>query len=143
MDEQDKGEQIVQAMAGLLHTALVAGAGYWAKLDLTMPQLKTLLLLGQQGSATVSWLAGSMHVSPPNVTGILDRLEGRGLVRRTSDRSDRRVVRIVLTEGGTALLADMERAGLGAVTEAVHRLGARQRSALLEGLMALTRSGGA
>lgn len=131
-------EELISLQSEVLHAALVHGADFWARLDLTMPQLKVLLLLGQQGNATVSWLAGRMHVSPPNVTGILDRLENHTLVRRTSDRQDRRVVRIVLTDEGRDLLSEMEQAGTSPLVEAVRGLNQREQTALREGLRALT-----
>jgi DNA-binding MarR family transcriptional regulator len=103
---------------------LAAAADDWAKTDLTMPQLKVLLLLAERGSARVSWLAAHMQVSPPNITGILDRLEEHGRVARTNEPQDRRVVRIVLTETGHSLLRDLCRAGadrLVATLEALPR----------------------
>lgn len=98
-------------LATAAYRALVAGAEQWAAARLTMPQLKVLLLLARSGSAPVSWLAARMSVSPPNITGILDRLEERGLVRRTNDPRDRRVVRIVLTDEGQQLLRDLTMSG--------------------------------
>ena len=130
-------DELVSLQTEVLHAALVHGADYWARLNLTMPQLKVMLLLGQQGSATVSWLAGRMGVSPPNVTGILDRLENHHLVQRTTDRQDRRVVRIVLTEKGADLLQGMEGAGNSLLTDAVNSLDPREQTALHEGLSAL------
>ena len=48
-------------------------------------------------------LAGALHCDTSNVTGIVDRLEDRGLVERRVDPRDRRVKRLVLTEEGEAL----------------------------------------
>src|SRR5690242_16399217 len=104
---------------------LTAGAEYWARVDLTMPQLKVLLLLGRHGSAPVSWLASRMDVSPPNITGILDRLEQRGWVARSGDPQDRRVVRILLTDDGTRLLHELAGAGMNSLRDGLHALGER------------------
>jgi DNA-binding MarR family transcriptional regulator len=119
---------------------LTAGAEYWARVDLTMPQLKVLLLLGQHGSAPVSWLAARMAVSPPNITGILDRLEQRGWVERTSDSQDRRVVRILLTDGGTKLLHELAGAGVSHLRECIGSLGDRPAESLRHGLSAFLES---
>jgi DNA-binding MarR family transcriptional regulator len=106
---------------GLIHSAffcaLVGGAEQWAELELTMPQLKLMLLLAEFDSVPVSWLAARMHVSPPNITGILDRLEQRGWVRRTTDAQDRRVVRIVLSAAGSDLLRGLTSVVLRADTQ--------------------------
>lgn len=117
--------------------AFLRGAESWAKLDVTMPQLKVLMLLGLHGSAPVSALAARMGVSPPNVTGILDRLEQHDLVRRTSDIHDRRVVRVVLTDDGQAFLADLQGAGEERLRHRITQLRAADQRALHQGLMAL------
>ncbi len=115
---------------------LTAGAEHWARVDLTMPQLKVLLLLGQHRSAPVSWLAARMQVSPPNITGILDRLEQRGWVERTSDPRDRRVVRILLTQQGEQLLHELAGAGVTHLHAQIGTLGKSSVDSLREGLSA-------
>src|SRR5579883_2897913 len=119
------------------YRALVAGAEQWAAAKLTMPQLKVLLLLARSGSAPVSWLAARMSVSPPNITGILDRLEERGWVRRTSDPRDRRIVRIVLSDSGQSLLHELFTAGAAQVHEAMSDMPADSLKALTSALPAL------
>jgi len=97
-----EGHLLAPLLEVIIFRLLVAGAERWARADLTMPQLKVLLRRGERGAARVSWLAERMSVSPPNITGILDRLERRGWIARTADPRDRRVVQIVLTEAGRA-----------------------------------------
>src|SRR5579883_354408 len=123
-----------------VYKALIAGAERWAAAELTMPQLKVLLLLANSGSAPVSWLAARMSVSPPNITGILDRLEERGWVRRTSDPRDRRIVRIVLSDEGQTLLRDLFTAGTAQVHEAMSEMPADSLKALTAGLPALVQA---
>jgi DNA-binding MarR family transcriptional regulator len=48
-------------------------------------------------------LARMLGVTPPNMTGIIDRLEGRGLVERQRKEGDRRVSLIHLTKAGEQL----------------------------------------
>jgi DNA-binding MarR family transcriptional regulator len=52
-------------------------------------------------------LAGRLHVSPRNVTGLIDHLERDGLVVRVPDPADRRSVLARLTEQGHARVAGM------------------------------------
>jgi DNA-binding MarR family transcriptional regulator len=132
----DVGELLLQAM----YNALMAGAEAWARLNLTMPQLKVLMLLGLYGSAPVSWLAARMGVSPPNVTGILDRLEQHGWVQRTNDAHDRRVVRVTLGPDGERLLQELHAAGAEQLRDALGRMQADERAALRTGLHALLRA---
>lgn len=53
-------------------------------------------------------LADELDVALPNATGIINRMAERGLVQRSNDESDRRVVLISLTGEGDRLIAEME-----------------------------------
>ncbi len=52
-------------------------------------------------------LAGAMHCDNSNITGIVDRLEERGLVERRSAENDRRVKLIALTPDGKHLREEL------------------------------------
>jgi DNA-binding MarR family transcriptional regulator len=137
--ERDAVDEVFDLISRTMYSALLGSAEMWAKLDITMPQLKVLMLLGLHGSAPVSWLASRMNVSPPNVTGILDRLEHEpnGWVKRTNDAHDRRVVRVVLTEKGQRLLQDLQASGNERVRMILEEMKPDERAALREGLSAL------
>ncbi len=51
----------------------------------------------------MSELASQMHCDNSNITGIIDRLEDRGLVQRRAAEHDRRVKHLLLTERGADL----------------------------------------
>lgn len=72
--------------------------------SVTGPQLVALQELARLGQVPVGVLARSVHVSHPTMTGILDRLEKRGLVRRTRDTQDRRRMTATPTAKGLELL---------------------------------------
>ena len=137
MDAEERTDDVAGLLSRILYTTLLDGADAWAKLHLTMPQLKVVMLLGRHGSAPVSWLAGRLGVSPPNVTGILDRLEQQGWVHRTNDPRDRRVVRVALTSEGARLLRELHAAGDGQLRTLAGRLDPDDRAALHRGLTAL------
>ncbi|MGH3664048.1 MAG: MarR family winged helix-turn-helix transcriptional regulator [Micromonosporaceae bacterium] len=79
---------------------------------LTMQQLKVVMILSFQDSASGQELAKSLDVSLGTVTGIVDRLVARKLVRRREDPEDRRVRRVALTTAGRALADELRNAGL-------------------------------
>jgi DNA-binding MarR family transcriptional regulator len=54
-------------------------------------------------------LATAMHCDNSNITGIVDRLEERGLVKRQPADYDRRVKLIAVTEAGSRLRDDLNR----------------------------------
>jgi len=62
--------------------------------------------LSVHGGVYVAELTRAIHLSQPTVTGILDRLEKRGLVRRQRSDEDKRRVHVWLTDDGERLLAD-------------------------------------
>ena len=72
----------------------------------TGPQLALLAELSAHDGVPVGQLARTMHLSQATVTGILDRLVKRGLVRRERSDEDRRRVHVWLAEEGRQLLAE-------------------------------------
>ncbi|MCU7820600.1 MarR family transcriptional regulator [Kitasatospora sp. DSM 101779] len=62
------------------------------------------LATADEEGLTIGELARAGGVSSRNVTGLVDTLEGDGLVRRVRDEADRRSVRVVVTAGGRAWL---------------------------------------
>jgi MarR family transcriptional regulator, organic hydroperoxide resistance regulator len=70
-----------------------------AELDLTPPQGHALRLLEPDRPLAMSELAEALYCHASNVTGIVDRLEARGLVERRPGQ-DRRVKTLALTEAG-------------------------------------------
>jgi len=72
----------------------------------TGPQLVVLKELSANGGCCVTELTKAVHLGQATATGILDRLEKRGLVRRQRSDRDRRRVLAWLTDAGRQLLAD-------------------------------------
>ena len=85
--------------------------GEWIELDSTMPQLKILLLLYTDGPLSVGTLASRLQTSLPTVSGILSRLDRRGLTQRQRDKADRRLVMCQLTNKGYDLADSLWRFG--------------------------------
>ena len=65
--------------------------------DISQGQLSCLVALYRYGPSSLSKLAEGILVKPGTVTGIIDRLEAKGLVIRKRSSSDRRVITIELT----------------------------------------------
>lgn len=62
------------------------------ELDVTMPQLKIMLLLFINGPMRMGVLAADLQVTLATATGLVERLVERGMVTRESQPDDRRVV---------------------------------------------------
>lgn len=73
--------------------------------DLTPPQFGVLETLAHLGPMKMCEIGTKLLMSGANVTGVVDRLEKKGLVRRALEAEDRRMFRIHLTEEGSKLIA--------------------------------------
>lgn len=85
----------------------------WAESGLTPSQGNLLYFLKPGEPATMAALARFLGCHDSNVTGLVDRLEGRGLVERQNDPADRRVKLVALTDAG----AEFREKALGRVYE--------------------------
>lgn len=102
--EQRLGEQITSLLDALsqgLHEEL-------REQDLTPPLAMTLRLLDQPRS--MRFLADAHHCDASNITGIVDRLEKRGLAERRADTADRRVTVVHRTPDGDAMRTRLTKA---------------------------------
>ena len=97
-----------QALLQLLRTAEAlwnASRNFFARWDLSPSQFNVLnLLYDQRAGCTQIELSRSLIMHRSNVTGLVDRLEARGLVRRHDSAHDRRAYRVVLTTTGRKLV---------------------------------------
>jgi len=71
---------------------------------ITASQLSALTSIDKHGPLSLGELAAIEQVAPPSMTRIAARLEESGLVERRADATDRRVARVVITDGGLTLL---------------------------------------
>jgi DNA-binding MarR family transcriptional regulator len=74
-----------------------------SEFELSPPQVRALAMLDPERPVPMSELAGALHCDNSNVTGIVDRLEDRGLVERRSATHDRRVKMLAVTVRGAEL----------------------------------------
>jgi DNA-binding MarR family transcriptional regulator len=79
-----------------------------AEFEITPPQLMTLRRLSADQPVPMSELAKWLACDASNVTGIVDRLEARGLVERQAAPNDRRVKMLALTDEGRAIRDELE-----------------------------------
>ena len=64
----------------------------WMLLDLTMAQLKSVMLLVRTGGMRSRELADSLGIAPSAATPLVDRLVEQKLARREGDAADRRII---------------------------------------------------
>lgn len=102
MNPDRVAEDILLALRRIMRSMDIASRLLISQYGLTTPQLICLQHLQEQGPMTTGMLAQTVALSPATVTGILDRMERRGLVTRERRPEDKRRVLVALTEGGRA-----------------------------------------
>lgn len=91
--------------------------------DLTLPQMSTLVIVRDAGELSLKELAEAAHVSPPSASAMVDRLVDLGVVSRKPSQTDRREVRVALTDAGEQAVSTMESQLLGAIVDLLEKLG--------------------
>jgi len=100
-------QQVFQLVMQLSRKLMGEYEAQLAQLDLTPPQAQLLRQLGEP--LPMVGAAERLHCDPSNITGLVDRLERRGLVERKTVAGDRRVKQLELTDEGRRVKADVER----------------------------------
>lgn len=107
MKTLDETKDSIKNIIYLIRRLMQAGELYTKELNkkyqVSAPQLNCLLALYGYGPLPPSQIAKHIMVKSSTVTGIIDRLEQKGLVLRLRNSSDRRVITIELTEAGKKL----------------------------------------
>ncbi len=100
MNPDRVAEDIVLALRRIMRSMDIASRQLISKYGITTPQLICLQHMLEHGPMTTGMLAQAVSLSPATVTGILDRMERRGLVTRERRPEDKRRVLVAITESG-------------------------------------------
>ena len=107
--------------------------------SVTAAQLNCLLTLYEYGPLPPSRIARHIMVNSSTVTGIIDRLEQKELVRRTRTSPDRRVITIELTDSGRVLAEKAPPPIQQKILDGLKKLEESEIRLIVEGLNMLTR----
>src|SRR6266513_38587 len=99
--------------------------------NLSILQIQTLNYLKHQTNAQMSEIAEHFHIELPSATSLLNKLVALQLVKRLQDEKDRRLVRVVLTEEGNAILTQLMREKEGRNTQMLSYLSDVEQQELL------------
>lgn len=103
-----------------------AGAGRSNQLDkgqFTEAQIGTMIALRDEGELSLKQLAEVLNVSSPSASAMVDRLVEAGIVDRRPCVTDRREVRIDLTDSGRAAVEEYEQAWLASASDLLEKIG--------------------
>ncbi len=141
MDKAKLIEEIIKLQQQISRTMEQHPPEAWMDLNLTLGQLKSLFFIDFDESTNFKKLAAALGVTPPNVTGIIDRLVEQGLVSREENPDDRRMLLLKTTDKGKALVAKLRESKISSMSGILAQLNSTELSALAEGLSAIARAG--
>jgi DNA-binding MarR family transcriptional regulator len=109
----------------------------WHRGALSLIHLNVLTLLEVEGPLSMSRLAEALDVSVASTTGIIDRMEAKGLVARSHDETDRRVVLVHPAPGGARVFEDIDERRRNGLARLLTHLNEGELEGLLDGHRAL------
>ncbi|MBN2045385.1 MAG: MarR family transcriptional regulator [Anaerolineales bacterium] len=89
-------------MRNSMHSAVI----HSREAGLSMPQLRTLMILHHKGASAITEIAEGLNVSTAAASQMVDRMVHEGLILRAEDPNDRRVKQIRMTDKGSEVLKE-------------------------------------
>ena len=132
-------DEIIQLQRQVNRALRQSESDVWMELSLTIVQLKSLFFISKEGSTNFTRLAQALRVTPSNVTGIVDRLVGQGLVSRQENPENRRMLLLQTTAQGEELLTRLRERKIGQLTKLLSCLSADELYTLAQGLRFLVK----
>ncbi|HET9755653.1 MAG TPA: MarR family transcriptional regulator [Candidatus Limnocylindrales bacterium] len=112
---------------------------HWLRGSLSLVHLHVLTVLEADGPLSMSKLAEALDVSVASTTGIVDRMEQRGLVERRHQPDDRRVILVHPTDAGDSVFRDLAMERRKHLAGLLDRMTDAELESFLTGLRALRR----
>jgi DNA-binding MarR family transcriptional regulator len=108
----------------------------------TTPQLRILVMIASDGPQSVTAVAQELGIHSSNATRTCERLVRQGLIRRTRQDEDRRVVRLDLTAKGVGVVTHVLQERRNDVADLLGALDGDERQRVTEALAMLARAAG-
>ena len=110
--------------------------------EVTLSQYRALVVLASRGPQGVAAIADSLGITPPTASRLCERLVRKGLVRRRTDRNDRRQVRVALTDSGHDLVDVVTNRRRQEISTLLRRVPQEARQSMVAGLQRLAEAAG-
>lgn len=134
MDNEALVDELVATSRALMSLAARA----LDDVDLSLPQFRSLVVLGERGPLSTTELADAVGVHQSTATRGTDRLARLGLVTRVRDHVDRRRVVITVTPRGARMVAEVMARRRAAVQQVVQRMDVVDVAAFVDALRAFS-----
>jgi DNA-binding MarR family transcriptional regulator len=134
VSDQTPKDRIASGIHDMIAGFRCAGTGRLVKAGVSMTHMHVMWLLQHHGDLPMSRMAEFLDVSFSNATGIVDRMEERGLVERVRVPDDRRIVLVRIAPGGIKALEETEAVKQDRLQAILGRLDASQLERLATAL---------
>jgi DNA-binding MarR family transcriptional regulator len=135
--------RVLQAHWALYRVLQEGAAALWVDLDLTMAQVKAILILCDAGAMPIGQLGAALGIGRPAASFLVDALVREGLVERSEDESDRRRTLARPTPRARELVERLYQGRRERLEAWIGRLDDADLAALARGLSALAGAAGA
>ena len=110
--------------------------------EVTLTQYRTLVVLASRGPQNLAGLADAVGVAPATATRMCDRLVRKDLIRRRTERDDRRQLRVALTARGRSLVDAVTGRRRQEIARIMSEIPAEQQAVLVQALGRLASAAG-
>ena len=110
--------------------------------EVTLTQYRTLVVLASRGPQNLAGLADAVGVAPATATRMCDRLVRKDLIRRRTERDDRRQLRVALTVKGRSLVDAVTGRRRQEIARIMNEIPAEQQAVLVQALGRLASAAG-
>lgn len=136
-DTKTVAAELLNELAPIIAGERAAFAHRCLERSISMTHLHLMTLLDARGPLPMSRVAELLGCGMPTATGVVTRMEERGLVSRQHDRDDRRVVTLSLAEGGARELRELQVNRRQRMATALTHLSDPERAQLLASVRSL------
>ena len=110
--------------------------------EVTLTQYRTLVVLASRGPQNLAGLAEAVGVTPATATRMCDRLVRKDLIRRRTERDDRRQLRVALTVKGRSLVDAVTGRRRQEIARIMNEIPVEQQAVLVQALGRLASAAG-
>jgi DNA-binding MarR family transcriptional regulator len=129
--------EVLEELSSWNPREFIAAFRRWHQGSFSLIHLNVLTLLEAEGPLSMTHLAEALDVTVASMTGIVDRMEKRRLVRRRRDAADRRVVLVEVAAAGRKVFGDIDRRRRVGLSKLLSHLSDEELAGLLLGHRAL------
>jgi DNA-binding MarR family transcriptional regulator len=134
---QSTADRLMAELGPLVAGERAAFASRCHERSISMAHVFLMSMIDKHGALPMTRVAEFLGSGLPTATGLVTRMEERGLVRRDHDTRDRRVVLVSLTDAGAAEVRELHEARQRRMSAAVAQLSESEQNGLLSSIRSL------